>query len=229
MAAVSFAVLVLFAVGGVFACSCLMPGTPSEEFGKYDYIFSGKVASIGYPIDAVGEEAYSLDIVFNVSIVWQGLLGSEVHIRTAKDSAACGYPFNEGEEYLVYASGNESKKSANICSRTKLLSEANEDLEYLANQTCTSVKECQDRYNSCNYFCQGVCTEFFPIECDLNDPTCKIYNYIYPNCSQGKICAQEGEMYSKVYSEYPASCCEGLTEWASGFDSRIAVNGTCQE
>ena len=51
------------------------------------------------------------------------------------------------------------------------------------------------------------------------------------NCAEdcNKACANEGEIYSKVYSEYPKTCCEGLIEWDSGFDSRIVVNGTCKE
>ena len=42
-------------------------------------------------------------------------------------------------------------------------------------------------------------------------------------------CAMEGEAYSQVYSEYPDQCCEGLTEWESGFDNRISINATCYE
>ena len=39
-------------------------------------------------------------------------------------------------------------------------------------------------------------------------------------------CASEGENYSKVYTdEYPSECCSGLTEWASGMDSRVSVMG----
>ena len=242
----------IFLVGGVLACKCIMPGTPSEEFGKYDYIFSGKVTSIGYPIDAVGEEAYSLDIVFNVSSVWKGSLGDETHIKTAKDTVSCGYPFNEGEEYLVYASGNESKKSANGCSRTKLLSEAQEDLAYLNNQTCIIAGEIY--YPGTEKCCDGLksifgsenadgscsCTEpgnncgGSPICAPCGNGICESqYGEDKCNCAedcnQTATCAKEGEMYSKVYSEYPKTCCEGLTEWDSGFDSRIVVNGTCEE
>jgi eight-cysteine-cluster-containing protein len=41
-------------------------------------------------------------------------------------------------------------------------------------------------------------------------------------------CAQEGQQYSLVYtSQYPEHCCEGLTEWESGLDTRKVVNGAC--
>jgi len=42
-------------------------------------------------------------------------------------------------------------------------------------------------------------------------------------------CAEEGEMFSFVYSEYPKHCCRGLTEWHSGFDARISIGATCYE
>jgi len=42
-------------------------------------------------------------------------------------------------------------------------------------------------------------------------------------------CAEEGEMFSFVYSEYPDHCCDGLTEWDSGFDTRISIGGDCYE
>ena len=42
-------------------------------------------------------------------------------------------------------------------------------------------------------------------------------------------CAEEGEMFSFVYSEYPDHCCDGLTEWDSGFDTRISIGDDCYE
>lgn len=42
-----------------------------------------------------------------------------------------------------------------------------------------------------------------------------------------KKCAQEGEMFSLVYSEYPDHCCIGLTEWYSGMDTRMSIGDTC--
>lgn len=43
-------------------------------------------------------------------------------------------------------------------------------------------------------------------------------------------CAKEGEQFSSVYKdEYPEHCCEGLTEWHSGFDTRISIADECYE
>ncbi len=43
------------------------------------------------------------------------------------------------------------------------------------------------------------------------------------------LCAKEGEKYSWVDKEYPTKCCSGLTEWASGLDTRKVENGKCVE
>lgn len=50
--------------------------------------------------------------------------------------------------------------------------------------------------------------------------------YFYPSSSN---CAKEGEQYSAVYGDYSDKCCEGLTEWDSGMDTRISVDDKCYE
>ena len=40
-------------------------------------------------------------------------------------------------------------------------------------------------------------------------------------------CAKEGESFSKVYRNYPSSCCKGLKEWNSGFDTTISIEDKC--
>ena len=42
-------------------------------------------------------------------------------------------------------------------------------------------------------------------------------------------CAKEGEMFSAVYPQYPAHCCDGLVEWNSGFDTRVSIGDACYE
>jgi hypothetical protein len=48
--------------------------------------------------------------------------------------------------------------------------------------------------------------------------------------NQKNICAKEGEYFSAVYmKEYPEHCCDGLTEWNSGMDTRISIGNECYE
>ncbi len=45
----------------------------------------------------------------------------------------------------------------------------------------------------------------------------------------GENCAKEEEQFSVVYDEYPGHCCEGLTEWHSGMDTKISIADECYE
>jgi len=53
-------------------------------------------------------------------------------------------------------------------------------------------------------------------------------------CEKYKVkvggCAKEGEYYSSVFVyEYPEKCCEGLTEFESGMDTRYTIGDKCYE
>ena len=51
--------------------------------------------------------------------------------------------------------------------------------------------------------------------------------YISSTLLVQKDCVKEGEHFSKVYEEYQEKCCNGLTEWASGFDTRVSIGNEC--
>ena len=64
--------------------------------------------------------------------MWKGELQKDVAIRTGLWDALCGYHFELGEHYLVYAySSGDGVLNAGICSRTNVLSAAAEDMEQL--------------------------------------------------------------------------------------------------
>ena len=53
-------------------------------------------------------------------------------VSTPPTGGSCGFAFEEGEEYIVYAYNSayaDEGYSVNICSRTALLAEAQEDLD----------------------------------------------------------------------------------------------------
>jgi hypothetical protein len=58
------------------------------------------------------------------------LLLAEFHPNreTAGDQAMCGYAFKRDQEYMVYAYGSPQGLATGICDRTRLLSEAGDDL-----------------------------------------------------------------------------------------------------
>lgn len=118
-----------------YACSCMMPPSPQEARDSAKDVFAGEVVKIT-PIGAGG----NLTVRFAVSETWKGAEGSEIELQTAGNSAACGYNFQEGEEYLVYTyetsgtgpdSAHGPDTATGICQRTTELSNADEDLDAL--------------------------------------------------------------------------------------------------
>jgi hypothetical protein len=64
--------------------------------------------------------------------VWKGPEQETLEVSTPVSGSACGYPFKEGQEYLVYADGKQELK-VDLCSETKLLSKAGVNLQTLRN------------------------------------------------------------------------------------------------
>jgi len=107
-----------------YACSCAPPGTPEEAMAESELVFLGTVTSIG-PSDEVG----LLEVDFDVATVWKGPQAETISLTTQQDTAACGYPFEERVEYVVYSwNGVDVAR----CSRTAPVEHAGEDLAAFA-------------------------------------------------------------------------------------------------
>lgn len=112
------------------ACSCLAPtGTPrtqvSNAYKDAAAIFSGTVKSVTPTADG-----NDMIVTFTVKDTWKGAAVKEITIKTAKESAMCGYHFEDGKEYIVYAHGTAADLGVGNCSRTSGLSD-NSDIKYL--------------------------------------------------------------------------------------------------
>ncbi len=72
-----------------YACSCVQPGSPSEELNNSSAVFSGKVVEI---VDAnknaiIQSSADLLEIRIEVNRDLEGVEESEVIVKTSRDSA----------------------------------------------------------------------------------------------------------------------------------------------
>lgn len=120
----------LLSIISATACSCGFPRDMSTEeqvaasFNSSSAVFSGKVISF--------ESTWSgkMKATFEVETIWKGEIGKKVKVTTGRGGGDCGFEFKVGEEYLVYAYG-EDDLSANICSRTKGLNRADDDISFL--------------------------------------------------------------------------------------------------
>lgn len=118
-----------------YACACVVPAEPLEALESSSAVFTGKVVGIKEPKGTIISSADPVKVTFEVDSSWKGVEGNKVTLTTALSSASCGFEFVEGESYIVYAYANDEddsgKLEASLCSRTKLLASASEDLKVL--------------------------------------------------------------------------------------------------
>jgi hypothetical protein len=97
-------------------------------------VFSGEVVEVeeGPPIKMMGISGVRTSrVTLQASEVWKGPQGETLEVSTLRDGMSCGYPFKEGEEYLVYANTGKRGLEVDLCSGTQRLTEAEADLEVL--------------------------------------------------------------------------------------------------
>ncbi|MBS1793122.1 MAG: hypothetical protein JSS81_04670 [Acidobacteria bacterium] len=111
------------------ACSCVMSQAPLKTQVKAAFddaaaVFSGEVVEI------VPKNEYEVTVRIRVEKSWKGNQTGEIAVTTGKDSALCGYNFETGGRYLVYAYGTAGALATNNCSRTTAAN-APADIRYL--------------------------------------------------------------------------------------------------
>lgn len=112
------------------ACSCAWPGRPCRAFADTTGIFSGRVTNIS---DVKIEGEYEQRLVrLQILEAFKGVSGATVEVVTGQGGGDCGFGFRVGEEYLVYAHASPKNKRlyTGICTRTRKLSDAGEDLAH---------------------------------------------------------------------------------------------------
>jgi hypothetical protein len=114
--------LAILASGPAGACSCAQP-TPEQAFARATAVFAGRVVAIDEPfLVRLGlARAGSHDVTFAVARRWKAAAGPTVTVRTRLTGEACGYPFEMGEDYLVFvAPGPAEDLETGLCSGTPL-------------------------------------------------------------------------------------------------------------
>ncbi len=122
---------VMLSADAALACTCAPAGSAARELDRSTAVFAGKVVEVRRhrrAQDIFGE----VEVVFRVEKAWKGVEARTVSVFTSSHSAACGYGFKRGRTYLVYAHANaDGRLSTGICSRTRRLKDAGEDVKEL--------------------------------------------------------------------------------------------------
>jgi Carboxypeptidase regulatory-like domain len=131
-----FAAILFFPIStiGAYACTCGVFRPPCEEYGSASAVFIGIV--IGDSSISVQDGEYEFQkrlVSFAVEETFLGPQKTSAEVITGMGGGDCGVGFKRGERYLVYAYTNpqDNKLYTSICMRTRALSQAGEDLQYL--------------------------------------------------------------------------------------------------
>ncbi len=127
-------VIVSLAVTEVaFACTCAAPATTEKAFQQSSAVFHGRVKQISRPfLDRIGITDSGLyHVRFDVIKSWKAAGSGEVVVKTRLSGEACGYPFETGQDYLVYVAEIFGGIETGICTGTKKIAGANSELEEL--------------------------------------------------------------------------------------------------
>lgn len=132
LAMVIVACAILVAPDRASACSCATPAGVSQkelvrqELVGSDAVFSGEVVGTDMPPSGPSSTE-PMGITFQVSEWWKGPGSETVDVQTAASEVSCGYPFNEGVDYLVFAyeeGAGDGEPEVGLCGSTSPLSEA---------------------------------------------------------------------------------------------------------
>lgn len=140
---------VLVFTSNIFACECVPLKSLADELSNSELVFTGKVVHINSPkstkisgnigVFIEGKEITGISLTAPTSIkfrIIQNLKGTistrYVTITTFSGCCDCGFTFQKNTEYLVYAYKNdEGRLETSVCTRTKLKSQAEEDLKQI--------------------------------------------------------------------------------------------------
>lgn len=133
----SFLIVALLVVASVAldpvpaeACTCMPSGPPCEAAWQTDAIFRARVVSVTRG-PAQGNTPGARIVRMQIVEAFTGVQGERLDVTTASDGAMCGYDFEAGRDYVVYARSSVSGFTTSICSRTRPVEEAGDDLSYL--------------------------------------------------------------------------------------------------
>ncbi|HUK29632.1 MAG TPA: hypothetical protein VLV89_00870 [Candidatus Acidoferrum sp.] len=120
------------APGAARACECMSGVSVCKAFANAPSVFAGRASKV-----EIGSNG-GRTVTFEVLQAYHGVTERIIELTTGSGGGDCGYDFKEGANYLVYAYngapplGEVGKLYTSVCSRTRPLAEAKDDLDYLS-------------------------------------------------------------------------------------------------
>lgn len=114
------------------ACSCAAAPPPRQALREAKAVFIGEVISTEvFDVKNGFGTQQVIQIRFAVNRFWKGIEGSEAIVYTSGHEMSCGFHFERGKKYLVYAYPDRWELGAletGICNRTTEIANAARDL-----------------------------------------------------------------------------------------------------
>lgn len=125
MKAILLAAFALLGARAGFGCSCAGPNPVCSVYWKTDTVFLGHVTRIE---QGAGEYL----VHFDVTKLYRGTRSEPMVIHTPDQGPMCGFAFERGRDYLVYASaGANGELATSRCSRTHEVISREDDADLL--------------------------------------------------------------------------------------------------
>ncbi len=121
---VTGALLLALMPSSVAACSCSQTSPPAVELGLAAAVFTGVVQK-------VSRDAAESVVTLQVTGSWKGVSKAQKTVRTKADPEACGFSFEVGSSYLVYAYSRGPDTTTTSCTRSGRMSDVGADLSAL--------------------------------------------------------------------------------------------------
>jgi len=128
-----FAIVWVVTAGPAQACTCAAPAGPAEGMTRSTAVFRGRVTEISRPfLDRLGfAKTGDHRVKFAVLKQWKGAPSKSIELITRLTGEACGFPFEEKKEYLVYVMAEPKDIQTGICTGTKNLVDAEQEMKQL--------------------------------------------------------------------------------------------------
>lgn len=121
---------------GASACSCVPQSDIWHALEQADAVFAGRVVSLALvnrhsDDPTVSFAAEDLEVTIAVHSQWKGDVPFCTTLYTTFTCCTCGFDFEIGEAFLIYAYEDNGLLRTSTCTRTKRLLDAAEDLVVL--------------------------------------------------------------------------------------------------
>ena len=128
-----FVLLLLLTISSAaLACTCAGTRAPCQSYWEAKAVFVGTVID-GKEVTfkRQGYTESMLKVRFSIDEGFRGAEGAQIEVLTGYGGGDCGFGFRQSKQYLVYAYDDDGTLVTGVCTRTKAIEKAADDLAFI--------------------------------------------------------------------------------------------------